>query len=161
MERDFTEFNIKPNAGFQRDNWKWLLAILVIVSLLIALRFAWLGFWMILPFTLIELGILIVLMEMVKRRGSYVEKVTISHDSVEVFHLQSGNNKDWAFPLYWTRVELKKPSHQWYPHKLLVGASGVWIEIGQCLTDEERIGLADAIGSEIKRCKTAAGPDNA
>ena len=161
MNKDSTEFNIRPNAGFRRDNWKWLLAILIVVSLGIALRFAWLGFWVILPFTLVELGILVTLMELVKRRGNYIEKVTINEDSVEVFHLQVGNNKDWAFPLYWAKVDLKKPAHQWYPHKLLVGASGVWVEIGQCLTEEERIGLADAIQNEISRFKSAAGPHGA
>ncbi len=161
MKQNSTEFNIKPNAGFNRSNWKWLLAILIIVSMTIALRFAWLGFWMILPFTLLELGILITLMELVKRRGSYIERVRINEGAVEIFHIQPGKNKDWVFPIYWARVDLKKPTHQWYPHKLLLGASGVWVEIGHCLTEEERLGLAGAISKEIDRFKAMAGPQNA
>jgi len=161
MNQDSTEFNIKPNAGFSRRSWRWLLLILVVVSLGVALRLAWLGFWMILPFTVVELSLLILLMEMVKRRGSYIEKIVIHQEAVEIYHLERGKNRDWSFPLYWARVDLKKPAHHWYPHKLHVGSSGKWIEIGQCLTDEERISLADAIRREIMQLKSSVRPSHA
>ena len=117
--------------------------------MLIALRLAWLGFWMVLPFTLLELGFLIAMVRLVKKRASYVEKVSIVNDKVTIAHLQKNKDAEWSFPLYWSKVDLRKPSHRWYPHRLLVGSSGRWVEIGQCLTDEERSGLADAIRRAI------------
>jgi len=38
---------------------------------------------------------------------------------------------------------------------LCVGASGKWIEIGKCLTDEERFGLADAIQHAMMQLKSS------
>ena len=154
MNQRSAEFNIKPNAAFRRRSWRWLLLLLVVVSLGSALRFAWLGYWMILPFSLLELTLLIWIMEKVKRNANYVEKIVISGDKLEIHHLEKGKNKDWGFPLYWVRMNLVKPSHPWYPHKLQLGASGKWIEIGRCLTEEERFNLADAIGAELQQFKS-------
>lgn len=145
-----TEFIIRPNASFPRPSWRWLLLVLVIISLSIALRLAWLGFWMVLPFTLVELGFLVWLVHLVRRNGSYIEKICIEDEVVRIFHLQKDRDADWSFPLHWTRVDLRKPRHHWYPHRLLVGTSGRWVEIGQCLTDEERSGLASALRRAIQ-----------
>jgi len=123
--------------------------------MLIALRLAWLGFWMVLPFTLLELGFLVAMVHLVKSKANYVEKVSVDNDQVTISHLEKNKDAEWSFPLYWSRVELRKPTHRWYPHRLLVGTSGRWVEIGQCLTDEERSGLADAIRLEIKRQRNA------
>lgn len=154
MESPATEFVIRPNAGYPPQGGRWWLLILVVMSMTIALRFAWLGFWMILPFTVIELGMLVVLMELVRRRGNYTETVRIGEQQVEVLHQQTGNNRDWTFPMYWTRVDLRSPSHHWYPHRLLIGSAGTWVEIGRCLTEEERFGLVNALRSELKRLKS-------
>lgn len=153
MEPRITEFNIRPNAGYPRHNWRWLLLILVVLSMGIAIRFAILGFWMILPFTILELSILIVLMELVRRRGSYTETIRIGEEQVEIFHQQRGKDRGWSFPLYWTRVDLRSPGHRWYPHRLLVGSAGTWIEIGRCLTDDERESLTADLRRELRRHK--------
>ena len=153
VEPRITEFNIRPNASYPRRNWRWLLLILVVLSLGIAVRFAVLGFWMILPFTVIELAILILLMELVRRRGSYTETVRIGDEQVEILHQEQGNDRDWSFPLYWTRVDLRRPRHRWYPHRLLVGSAGTWIEIGSCLTDDERASLGADLRRELRRHK--------
>jgi len=146
-----TEFNIRPNASYPRQSWKWFLLGLVVLGLAIALRLAWLGFWVVLPFTILELAFLVALMRMVRHRANYIERIRIEDNKVQIFHLEENHNADWSFPLYWTRVELKSPVYRWYPHRLLVGTSGRWVEIGKCLTDAERGGLADAIRDEIRR----------
>lgn len=156
-----TEFNIRPNASFPRPGWRWLLLFLLLLSFAIALRLAWLGFWLVLPFTLLELGFLVWIIGLVRRQANYVERIRISGDKVQIAHLQKNHNRKWSFPLYWARVELKSPTHRWYPHKLLVGTSGQWIEIGQCLTDQERTDLAAAIRGEIQTQLLKMSPANA
>ncbi len=153
MNPDSTEFNIQPNGAIRRQGWRWLLLGLIVISLGLALRLAWLGFWMILPFTVLDLAIVILVIYLVRRRSSYIEKIRIGQDNVEIFHLERNNNRRWSFNLHWIRVDLKSPAHHWYPHRLLLGASGQWVEIGQCLTEEERFSLADAIRLEITRTK--------
>lgn len=154
MESQTTEFTIRPNTSYPRRNWGWLLLVLVVTSMTIALRLAWQGFWVILPFTLVELAIVVVLMQLVRRRGSYTEVVRIGDENVEILHQQHGKDRDWIFPLYWTRVDLRSPRHRWYPHRLLIGSSGTWVEVGQCLTEEEREGLVGALRRELNRVKS-------
>ena len=158
-----TEFNICPNAGIRRPGWPWLMAGLVVVGLGIAVRLALLGFWLVLPFTIVELGMVYYLVDLVRRRGSYIEKIRIDGEKVSVSRLEHGKDRDRAsrFPLYWVRVDLRPPTHRWYPHRLLLGASGRWVEVGSCLTDPERHSLADAVRQEIRRFRTPARPENA
>ena len=146
-----TEFNICPNAGIRRPGWPWLMGGLVVLGLGIAIRLALLGFWLVLPFTIIELGMVYYLVDLVRRRGSYIEKICIDREKVSVSRLEPGKDRDSRFPLYWVRVDLRAPTHRWYPHRLLLGASGRWVEVGACLTDPERHSLADAVRSEIRR----------
>lgn len=155
QESSFAEFNIRPNAGFRRPAWPWLMAGLVVVGLGIALRLAMLGFWLILPFTILELGLVYYLVTLVRRRGGYLEKICIDGERLSIYHLEPGKNQDWCFPLHWVRVDLREPNHHWYPHRLLLGSSGQWVEVGSCLTDEERESLASAVKSEINRFRTA------
>ncbi len=148
-----TEFNIHPNAGIPRPGWPWLMAGLVVIGGGIALRLALMGFWLVLPFTLLELGLVYYLVRLVQRRGGYVERIRIDGEQLSIAHIEPGKDRDWSFPLHWVRVELRAPSHQWYPHRLLLGASGRWVEVGACLTDAERQGLADAVRGEIRRLR--------
>lgn len=131
------------------------MAGLVVIGFGIALRLAMLGFWLILPFTILELGLVFYLVSLVRRRGSYVEKIRIDGERLTIHHLEPGKDQDWWFPLHWVRVDLRAPSHQWYPHRLLLGASGRWVEVGTCLTEEERHSLATAVRDEIRRLKAA------
>ena len=121
------------------------------MSVGIALRLALLGFWMVLPFAILDMLVVVLLLRMVQRRSSYIERVRIDGEHVEIYHIEKGKNQDWRFPLYWSRVELKKPGHHWYPHKLLIGSSGQWIEVGSCLTEDERMNLAKELKQEIRQ----------
>ena len=38
-----------------------------------------------------------------------------------------------------------------YNRRLLIGSSGKWVEVGQCLTDEERESLANAVRTRIRQ----------
>ncbi|MEM7195178.1 MAG: DUF2244 domain-containing protein [Pseudomonadota bacterium] len=147
------EFRIQPNAALRNPSWRWFLAVLAIVSLLIAGRFAWLGYWMILPFTLLELGVLAFVMWLIFARNNYVEKIMVGASELRIEHLQQNRDRSWSFPVYWTQVQLERPSHRWYPHRLLIGCKGEWVEVGSCLTDGERSALADAVRDQVSTMK--------
>jgi len=151
MTRDVTEYSIRPNAAYHRNSWRWLFLGLVIINLGIALRLAWLGFWMILPFAVLDILAVMLVVYLMDRRSYYVEKIRITEDQLEIQHIQKGRDCDWQFPLYFARVELREPQHRWYPHRLLLGSSGEWVEVGSCLTDDERIRLAKELRLEIRQ----------
>ena len=156
MYENTTEFVVKPNNASRPYAWVWLFVLLVFIAIGIALRFAWLGYWMILPFAVIDMVAVGFVLYMVTRSSSYVEKITISAEEVKVEHLERNRDRDWTFPLHWARVQMERPRHRWYPHRLLIGTRGKWVEIGQCLTHEERVSLAEAIEEEIVRRDNAA-----
>ncbi len=143
------EFIIRPNSAYNRRSLIWVFALLAVLCMSIALRFAWLGYWMILPFAVLDIVAVGLLFYLLVGRWSYVEKILIQDDVVEIQHIQHKKNQNWQFPLHWVRVELKAPAHRWYPHKLLIGSKGEWIEIGQCLTDDERKSLAKALAKSL------------
>lgn len=106
---------------------------------------------MILPFALIDVLAVGLILHMVVRRSAYIEKIRVDGENVQIQHIQKNNNAHWQFPLHWIQVSLQPPKHRWYPHKLLLGSAGKWVEIGSCLTDRERIMLAQAIDNEVLR----------
>lgn len=147
------EFRVQPNAALRGTSWRWFVAALVVVSLLIAGRFALLGYWMILPFTVLELSVLGFVMWLIFNRSNYVEKIVVDHESVVIEHIQKNHDKQWQFPVHWTRVKLESPAHRWYPHRLVLGSKGEWVEVGSCLTDLERKALAQAVDRQVQKSK--------
>lgn len=109
------------------------------------------GYWMILPFAVIDVVAVGLILTLLMRRHAYVEKIRIGADHLVIRHVQRKNRCRWQFPLHWVQVRLASPTHEWYAHRLLLGSKGEWVEIGQCLTDSERESLAGALKEEIRR----------
>ncbi len=146
-----TEFDIRPNASIKRPGWPWLMGGLVIIGVGIASRLALMGFWLVLPFTLVELGLVYYLVDLVRRSGNYRETIRIDGENVRVAFMEPGKTRARRFSVYWVQVYLKPPTHRWHPWRLLLGASGRWVEVGSCLTEAERSSLAEAVRREIRR----------
>ena len=145
------EFVIRPNAVFNTRLWPWVFGLLALICLTIGLRFAYMGYWMILPFAVIDVVAVGLILTLLMRRHAYVEKIRIGADHLVIRHVQRKNRCRWQFPLHWVQVRLASPTHEWYAHRLLLGSKGEWVEIGQCLTDSERKSLAGALKEEIRR----------
>ena len=109
---------------------------------------------MILPFTIIELSALCLVLYMLYNRNNYVERILINEKQLVIQHLAKNADQEWQFPLAWSKVNLEAPRHHWYPHRLLLGSSGNWVEVGSCLTDEERQSLAKAITEQIDEVRS-------
>ncbi len=146
-----SEFVIRPNTAHHRTSWLWPYTLLVVICLGIALRFAWLGYWMILPFALLDMLAVGLVFKLLLDRSDYLEKLRIDERHLQIDHIQKNRNRQWRFPLHWVQVQLTTPDHRWYPRRLQLGYRGEWVEIGQCLTDDERTSLAESLVSEIKR----------
>ncbi len=145
------EFVIRPNSSCHPKSWPGVFALLAVICLGMAIRFALLGYWMILPFALIDILAVGLILHGVIRQSAYMEKVRVDDKTVEIRHIQKNKNAEWRFPLHWIQVKLESPGHRWYPHRLLLGSQGKWVEIGRCLTDDERKSLADEIHAQISQ----------
>jgi uncharacterized membrane protein len=115
----------------------------------VGLVFAIEGYWMILPFAGAEVAALVYCTYRVADAGYRCEVVSI--DAVQVLiekgrrrrrnSARGGPETSVSFPRAWVRVELR-PHHGWYPDRLLVGASGNFVELGAFLADDEKHQLA-------------------
>ena len=127
-----------------------MFGLLAFICLSIAIRFAVLGYWLILPFAILDIVAVGLVLVMLSRRHGYIEKIRFSGDRLTIRHVQKKNRQTWQFPVHWVRLNLEPPGHHWYPRRLLVGSKGEWVEIGRCLTDTERESLADALQKQLR-----------
>lgn len=115
------------------------------IAVIIAVFCVFLGFWLVLPFTGLEIALLATCLYLVSRRTSMCEVVTIKDDHVIIEKGQRRVEECNVFSRHWTKVALNAPTHHWHASKLLVGAHGKQIEIGQDLIEAERINLAETL----------------
>ena len=151
MSKFCSEFLIQPNSAHHQRSWFWPFFVLVAVCLGISLRFAWLGYWMILPFALLDILVVGLVFRHIWKKSNYIERIRISQDGFEIRHIEPRKHKTWCFPLHWTQIRLQYAEHPWYPHRLLLGFKGEWVEVGQCLTNQERELLTQEVRSELAR----------
>jgi len=147
--KDHCELVIRTN---QSMTWKENLIFLYLasaVAIIIAVFCAFLGFWLVLPFTGLEISLLAVCLYMVSRRTSVYEVVTIKDDKIIVERGWRRVEERKVFSRYWATVALRAPAHQWYASKLVIGSHGKQIEVGQYLVEEERVNLAETLAQLI------------
>lgn len=115
-----------------------------VVALSIAAWFAAQGYWVILPFAGLELSALGAALWVTQLRNRYREVVHFGDDHIRIeFGLAGRDCKvKSSMPRAWTRCLLESGSHRNAPNRLLLSCSGQQLEIGSCLTDEERQALA-------------------
>ncbi|HET6655042.1 MAG TPA: DUF2244 domain-containing protein [Gammaproteobacteria bacterium] len=131
---------IAPNQSLSSLHLVELYGGGLLVSLAIATVLAWLGYWPILVFAVLEWlaigGCVCVLL----RAGRYREVVTITVDQVTVEKRDRERIASMSFQRHWASVE-RQGSSSWYPSRLLIRSRGTQCEIGRCLTEDERRAL--------------------
>lgn len=147
-----TQLVIGPNASLSgRQAWG-VMAFMSAVGFGIAGAFAALGFWPIVPFAGLELAALGAALWVVTRRNRYREVIRFGADTVrvEMGMLGRGCAVRIEWPRTWTRAMLERGPGRHDPSRLWLGCYGQTVEIGRCLTDEERSRLAARIRELLK-----------
>lgn len=143
-----TRIVIGPNASLDFRGAVWFLGSLSALALTVALVCVYIGFWPVLPFTGAELMAVTAAVWVSLRRNRYREVVTLDESRLRVeFGLAGSEGSGGAkssveFPRLWARVVIEAGSRRHDPNRLLLCCSGQRVEIGRCLTDEERVALA-------------------
>lgn len=150
-------FEVRPNRSLSRTGMLVFFIAVAFFSLLIALRFILLGVWLVLPFTLLELAVLGGSLYLFERRSRYSETIQISPDSI-LFIARRGVKvlQECRFQTHWVKVVLQLDHHSWYPGKLLLQSHGYSIEIGACLTEDDRKAFAETIKASLEDCRRMA-----
>ena len=140
-----TRLVIGPNASMSVRQAIGFMAWMCVVSLAIGGFFAWRGFWPILPFAGLELVALAAALAVSLRRNRYREVVSFDGDTIRVEVGEIGRGAGLSVTLLRnsTRVLLEGGPNRNSPNRLLLSCLGQTLQLGACLTDEERERLAE------------------
>jgi len=135
-----TQLVIGPNASLSVAQAWLFMGFMSAVGLGIGGVMALKGLWPILPFAGLELVALGAALFVSVHRNGYREVLRFTEDTVVVEFGMLGRGAVASFSLsrYWTRVVLEAGANAHAPTRLLLCCSGQKVELGRCLTDEER-----------------------
>ena len=120
------------------------------VSLSVAIGFALIGYWPILPFAGLEMLLLGACLYHVSASARQTEVVRVHERLVAVEKGRCGPEERWEFDRAWARVALQGARHAWYPSRLVIRSHGREVAIGEFLEERERASLADDLERAIR-----------
>ena len=129
---------LRPNRS-----WTWranvvFLSVITAVSLLIGTSFLLRGYWMILPFNLLEMTILGTCLWFCVRRTHRQEVLTFTDDEL---HIEAGIHRPQSrhvFKRLFARFFVRRPRHPWYGLRIAVRSHGREITIGDFLNSDDK-----------------------
>lgn len=149
-------FDIRPNNSLSQRGLIWGALGLGLVLGLFAARLAWMGFWLVIPFLMVDFLAVGVSFYLIRKRCRIRESIQIDEKQLLIQHHELRREKIWSFDLHWVSVKLQQHEHPWQASRLLVGSHGKWIELANFLTNEERASLSSAIKQSIQEQKQYA-----
>jgi len=135
-------FELQARCSLTPRGARIFIGLLGATTFAVASAFALRGFWPVLPFAGLEVGLLIWAVRHSMRAGQTRETITISANCVEIAHYKVGSEWRAVFPRHWAKVKLHVPPTALHPSRLLIGSHGRAREVGRFLTEDERRGLA-------------------
>ncbi len=140
----------RPN---QSATWRanlWLLLLLSLPVLAIAVAFALLGAWLILPFAGIELLALGAALYHVSRKQQYRHVITVSDDSVCVDKGYHCPLQHWRFAKSAAGLAITTQPHPWDAPDLRMHDHHESVRLGEFLNREDSLKLLELLQQEIR-----------
>jgi uncharacterized membrane protein len=121
----------------RRHRWQ-IFAVLACVSLGLAVAFAAAGAWPVLPYSVLELGVLACAFVWCERHAGDWERLSVAGDRVVVECCVGGKRERREFNRHWLRVEVEREGFGRSPKVFLRGSGASW-EFGHALPEGERL----------------------
>jgi uncharacterized membrane protein len=140
----------RPN---QSATWHANLIVLTVLSiplLTVAVGFAILGAWLILPFAGAELVALGVALYHVNWKQQYRQVITVNADSVEVDQGHYVPSQHWRFRKQSAGLTITAEQHPWDGPELHVHDRNDSVLLGEFLNREDSLKLLDLLRQEIR-----------
>jgi Integral membrane protein len=142
-------FYSRPNCSLTQGERKKVFWGIAAVTLLIATAFSWLGYWLILPFAGLEIGVLAWAFDALGRRADDYESLCICGDEILIERRQGKHLERRALNCQWAKLVLVG-SRPGCKVRLALRSYGQETELGAYLTDEARLELAKALQTWLK-----------
>jgi uncharacterized membrane protein len=133
---------LAPNCSLTPQGARLFVGSLAALTFAVAGFFALQGFWPVLPFAGLEIGLLAWAVHTSMRRGSEREVIVVSDADVVIERQAPSGSRRTVFPRHWARVTLRDPQQARYPSRLTIESHGRACEVGRFLTEDERRSLA-------------------
>ena len=133
-----TTIVLKPNNS---ASWRLnmvLFGALSFVILLIALVYASLGLWLILPFAGLEIIALFVCIYLRLRANHSIEVITLDQTTVKVERGFNRAEKSWKYYRLWTKIFVRKPDYRGHPKRIFLRSHGKELEVGSFLNKQDK-----------------------
>jgi uncharacterized membrane protein len=141
-------FILAPNCSI---SWRELLVFylgICLVSLAVGLFFTLQGLWLVLPFSGMEMLALGVALYLTSRKMHRREVITLDRQRVRVEKGVQQIDQSWEFETSWTRLIDEESADYNMRRKLVLGAHGNYIEVGEFLDNFEK----DELAFKLKDC---------
>jgi uncharacterized membrane protein len=100
------------------------------------------GFWPVLPFAGLEIGLLTWAVRASMREGSTRETIEIDEQRITIRRFDRRGEHFSVFPRHGSRVTLRTPQTALHPSRLVLESRGRACEVGRFLTEDARQSLA-------------------
>jgi uncharacterized membrane protein len=144
----------RPNNSLSPHDSVKLLAVMAAVALVIALGFARIGAWLVLPFAGLEILAFAYAFYTVYLHSGDFESITIEDDRVVVEKRNYKETTTTVFQRYWAQVNVRKVVKSKGGHGksgLFISSHGNEVEFGgNFINDEQRTELARELRQKIK-----------
>ena len=126
-------FTARRNNSISPAGWRRVFAFISVITFGIAVAFAVLGAWLVMPFAGIELALLYWAFRHLENHAGDFERVTIEGDRVVVEVVDRNSQQRYEFNRYWVQVFLHGGEC-----RLTLRSRGIEVEVGRCLSPEDR-----------------------
>ena len=118
---------------------------IALFSLAIAVAFAWLGAWLILPFAGVELVVLFFVVRYIERHAQDYERLTIDGEMVQMEVFDGGRVDRREFNRRWAQVVCERDGS-----RLALRSHGREVVFGRHLTGEQRLSVARTLTEQLR-----------
>lgn len=141
-------FILSPNCSI---SWRELVLFYLFICGVIAaigIFFTLQGYWLVLPFSGLEMLVLGGAFYLTSRKVHRREVITLNRDSVRIEKGVQRVDKFWEFEAAGTRLIEEPSGSRHTPQRLVLGAYGTYVEVGEFLDDLEK----DELAFQLKDC---------
>jgi uncharacterized membrane protein len=154
-ELDEAHIVLRPNRS-----WSWranvgLVATLAVISTAIGIAFMFQGMWLILPFNLLEVGIVYLCLRYLLRRTRQQEVITFTDDEVRVACGAAEPETVTTFDRHWTQIHVV-PGRYRERRRIAIRSRAQQQDIGSFLNEEDQKRLVQELRHLVHLFSTPA-----
>ena len=146
---------MQPNHSLSWKALGYFLMFMMTVSFSIALTFTAMGYWVVLPFTAIEMAVLSYCLWLCLRRSSLQEVLSLTPETITLEVGIKRPQQTYQWQRFFTKIQVQPALHPWYRKKVSLVHRGTELEIGRFLNPEEQTELLDSLKKLIRQADAA------